>query len=89
MEQTAKYFLRFTGNLIYDFLRNMYLDLTMSPSSVGQFGGGFFWGTFNLFFDKKKAILAFLKVILKRRVGKIIRIIKYINVINYFYKVSI
>ncbi len=80
MEQTAKYFLRFTGNLIYDFLRNKASDLTMSPSPVRQFGGGCFWGIFYLFLDKKKANLAFLKVIVKRGVGKIIRINKFINV---------
>ena len=84
MEQTAKYFLRFTGNLIYDFLRNMRLNLTMSPSLVRQFDGVCFWGIFYLFLDKKKAKLAFLKVVLKRRVGKIIRITNYINIKNYF-----
>jgi hypothetical protein len=80
MEQTAKYFLRFTGNLIYDFLRNKPSDLTMSPSPVRQFGGGCFWGIFYLFLDKKKAKLAFLNVFVERMVGKIIRIIKYINI---------
>ena len=80
MEQTAKYFLRFTGNLIYDFLRNKASDLTMSPSPVRQFGGGCFWGIFYLFLDKKKAKLAFLNVFVERMVGKIIRIIKYINI---------
>ncbi len=80
MEQTAKYFLRFTGNLIYDFLRNMHLNLTMSPSPVRQFDGGCFWGIFYLFLDKKKAKLAFLNVFVERMVGKIIRIIKYSNI---------
>jgi hypothetical protein len=84
MEQTAKYFLRFTGNLIYDFLRNKTLSLTFRPGPVRQFDGGCFWGIFYLFLDKKKAKLAFLKVIFKRRVGKIIRISYYINIKNYF-----
>jgi hypothetical protein len=84
MEQTAKYFLRFTGNLIYDFLRNKTLSLTFRPGPLRQFDGGCFWGIFYLFLDKKKAKLAFLKVILKRRVGKIIRITNYINIKNYF-----
>jgi hypothetical protein len=80
MEQTAKYFLRFTGNLIYDFLRNMHLNLTMSPSLVRQFDGGCFWGIFYLFLDKKKDKLAFFKVFFKGGVGKLIHIIKFINI---------
>jgi len=76
----AKYFLRFTGNLIYDYLRNKALSLTIRPGRVRQFDAVCFWGIFWPILDKKKAKLAFLKVILKRRVGKIIRIIKYINI---------
>ena len=80
MGQMAKYFLRFTGNLIYDYLRNKALSLTIRPGLVRQFDGRCFWGIFWPILDKKKAKLAFLKVFVKRRVGKIIRIIKYINI---------
>ena len=76
----AKYFLRFTGNLIYDYLRNKTLSLTIRPGWVRQFDAVCFWGIFWPFLDKKKANLAFLKVFVKRRVGKIIRINKFINV---------
>ena len=76
----AKYFLRFTGNLIYDYLRNKTLSLTIRPGWVRQFDAVCFWGIFWPFLDKKKAKLAFLNVFVERMVGKIIRIIKYINI---------
>ena len=75
----AKYFLRFTGNLIYDFLRNKTLSLTFRPGPVRQFDGGCFWGIFCPFLDKKKANLAFLNLLSTLEVGKTIRIINYIN----------
>ena len=80
MGQMAKYFLRFTGNLIYDYLRNKTLSLTIRPGWVRQFDAVCFWGIFWPFLDKKKAKLAFLNVFVERMVGKIIRIIKYINI---------
>ena len=76
----AKYFLRFTGNLIYDFLRNKTLSLTFRPGPVRQFDGGCFWGIFCPFLDKKKAKLAFLILFSTLEVGKIIRINKFTNV---------
>ena len=84
MGQMAKYFLRFTGNLIYDFLRNKTLSLTFRPGPVRQFDGGCFWGIFCPFSDKKKAKLAFLISFFTLKVGKIIRISYYINIKNYF-----
>jgi hypothetical protein len=80
MGQMAKYFLRFTGNLIYDYLRNKTLSLTIRPGWVRQFEPVCFWGIFWPFLDKKKAKLAFLKVFFKGGVGKLIRIIKFINI---------
>lgn len=80
----AKYFLRFTGNLIYDFLRNKTLSLTFRLCPVRQFDGGCFWGIFCPFSDKKKANLAFLILFSTLEVGKIIRISYYINIKNYF-----
>lgn len=80
----AKYFLRFTGNLIYDFLRNKTLSMTFRPGRVRQFDGGCFWGIFCPFLDKKKAKLAFLILFSTLEVGKIIRISYYINIKNYF-----
>ena len=76
----AKYFLRFTGNLIYDFLRNKTLSLTFRPGPVRQIDGGCFWGIFCPFLDKKKANLAFLNLLSTLEVGKTIRIINYINI---------
>jgi hypothetical protein len=76
----AKYFLRFTGNLIYDFLRNRSLSLTIRPGQVRQFDAGCFWGIFWPIFDKKKANLAFLNLFSTIEVGKIIRINYYFNV---------
>jgi hypothetical protein len=87
MGQMAKYFLRFTGNLIYDLLRNKALSLTFRPGPGRQFDGGCFWGIFCPFWDKKKANLAFLILFSTLKVGKIIRISNYINIKNYFYKV--
>ena len=84
MGQMAKYFLRFTGNLIYDFLRNKTLSLTFRLCPVRQFDGGCFWGIFCPFSDKKKAKLAFLILFSTLEVGKIIRISYYINIKNYF-----
>lgn len=80
----AKYFLRFTGNLIYDFLRNKTLSMTFRLCPVRQFDGGCFWGIFCPFSDKKKANLAFLILFSTLEVGKIIRISYYINIKNYF-----
>ena len=80
MGQMAKYFLRFTGNLIYDFLRNKTLSLTFRPGPVRQIDGGCFWGIFCPFLDKKKANLAFLNLLSTLEVGKTIRIINYINI---------
>ena len=85
----AKYFFRFTGNLIYDFLRNKTLSLTFRPGPVRQFDGGCFWGIFCPFLDKKKAKLAFLILFFTLKVGKINRIINYINIKNIFYKVLV
>jgi hypothetical protein len=85
----AKYFLRFTGNLIYDFFRNKALSLTFRPGPVRQVDGGCFWGIFCPFLDKKKAKLAFLILFFTLEVGKIFRIINYINIKKYFYKASI
>lgn len=76
----AKYFLRFTGNLIYDFLRNKTFSLSIRPGLVRQIDGGCFWGIFCPFLDKKKANLAFLNLLSTLEVGKTIRIINYINI---------
>lgn len=76
----AKYFLRFTGNLIYDFLRNKTFSLSIRPGLVRQIDGGCFWGIFCPFLDKKKAKLAFLNLLSTLEVGKTIRIINYINI---------
>lgn len=80
MGQMAKYFLRFTGNLIYDFLRNKTFSLSIRPGLVRQIDGGCFWGIFCPFLDKKKAKLAFLNLLSTLEVGKTIRIINYINI---------
>ena len=80
MGQMAKYFLCLSKKLTYDFLRNKTFSLSIRPGLVRQIDGGCFWGIFCPFLDKKKAKLAFLNVFVERMVGKIIRIIKYINI---------
>ena len=80
----AKYFLRFTGNLIYDFFRNKALSLTIRPGPVRQFDGRCFWGIFWPILDKKKAKLAFLNLFSALEVGKFISIIIIYNIKKYF-----
>jgi hypothetical protein len=84
MGQMAKYFLRFTGNLIYDYLRNKTLSLTIRPGWVRQFDAVCFWGIFWPFLDKKKAKLAFLNLFSTLEVGKFISIIIIYNIKKYF-----